>query len=403
MKTTIPLAGLVSLVLLPLLFLTGCGGRKAVYTSAPPFVSAPVRQLNVYIENSGSMDGYMAPGSQLKDAVYSYVSNVDRLCDTTRLFYINSQIIPYAAGLQSFVRDLTPESFRNAGGNRANSDIAAMFAQMLRASGEGVVSIFVSDCILDIPDGDASLFFNRCQIDIRNIVADQTARQKGFSVAVVQLVSAFTGSYYYHGSSERLDGAKRPWYMVIMGGQHELAGLFEKYHPSQMGYGYKHMAAWAPDGQALFALASATGAQPVENGVQRELPLSEEASGIFTIKMRVNLSPMLQSERVLTDRANWTVSGAKGAKVVRVAAAQKDTLFTHVVTLSVPQGGAGSAITVKFKTPGVPEWVGQSNDDTGRNVRSHLGRTTGIKYILTGIAEAFGEKSNALTATFSLQ
>lgn len=403
MKTKIFFAIGTTLLLLAIAAFTGCGGHKAVYTPAPAPEAQPVRQLNVYIENSGSMDGYMAPGSQLKDAVYSYVSNVSRLCDTTSLCYINSQIIPYTAGLQSFVRDLTPESFRSAGGNRANSDIAAMFGQMLKKSGSGVVSIFVSDCILDIPDGDASLYLSRCQIDLRNAVADQIGRQKDFSVAVVQLESSFTGNYYYHSSSEQLNGAMRPWYMVIMGGQRELATLFAAQPPSLMGYGYKQQAAWTPGGRVHFALTNAAGAQPSVSGKQQTLKLTEDAQGGFTLKVRLNLQPSLQSESVVTDGKNWTVSGVNGAKVVRVAAAQKDTLFTHVATLNIPAGDAGSLVKLSLNAPRMPKWVEQSNDDTGRNVRANLSRTTGIKYLLTGIAEAFAPEANIFTASFQLQ
>lgn len=403
MKTKIFFAVGAALLLLAIAAFSGCGGRKAVYTTAAQSEAARVRQLNVYIENSGSMDGYMAPGSQLKDAVYSYVSNVSRLCDTTRLSYINSQIIPYTAGLQSFVRDLTPESFRSAGGNRANSDIAAMFGQMLKAGGSGVVSIFVSDCILDIPEGDASLYLSRCQIDLRNAVADQIGRQKDFSVAVVQLESSFTGNYYYHSSSERLDGATRPWYMVIMGGQRELATLFAAQPPSLMGYGYKQQAAWTPGGRAHFALTNKVGAQPSASGKQHALKLTEEPQGGFTLKVRLNLQPTLQGDTVLTDPANWTVSGVSGAKITRVAKAQKDTLFTHVATLSIPASDAGNVVKLSLNAPRMPQWVEQSNDNTGRNVRANLSRTTGIKYILTGIAEAFAPEANIFTASFQLQ
>ena len=69
-----------------------CGGRVKV--SWKKSVSVPQQprnvQLNVFIETSGSMCGYMVDGSELKDAVYSYVSDLDGYVDTTRLFYINS-------------------------------------------------------------------------------------------------------------------------------------------------------------------------------------------------------------------------------------------------------------------------------------------------------------------------
>ena len=51
--------------------------------------------LKVFIENSGSMDGYMCDGSQLKDAIYDYVSDLNRYTEKTELYYINSDTIPY--------------------------------------------------------------------------------------------------------------------------------------------------------------------------------------------------------------------------------------------------------------------------------------------------------------------
>lgn len=41
------------------------------------------------------MDGYMCDGSQLKDAVYDYISDLNRNTSSTELYYINSKIIPY--------------------------------------------------------------------------------------------------------------------------------------------------------------------------------------------------------------------------------------------------------------------------------------------------------------------
>lgn len=107
--------------------------------------------MNVFIENSGSMDGYMCNGSELKDAVYSYISKLNRNTDTTKLFFINSDIIPYKKELRGFIKDLTPQSFREAGGNRANSDIGEMLKNVLESVSDTTVSIFVSDCILDLP------------------------------------------------------------------------------------------------------------------------------------------------------------------------------------------------------------------------------------------------------------
>lgn len=130
---------------------------RSVPINYPKVINPP--SLNVFIENSGSMDGYMCNGSELKDAVYSYISKLNRNTDTTRLFFINSDIIPYKKELRGFIKDLTPQSFRKAGGNRANSDIGEMLKNVLESVSDTTVSIFISDCILDLPQ-DAMDFLN---------------------------------------------------------------------------------------------------------------------------------------------------------------------------------------------------------------------------------------------------
>lgn len=62
----------VSIVLLVLFSVCISSCRKKVEVNAEPGkIIVPSKQpaLKVYIENSGSMDGYMCDGSQLKDAI----------------------------------------------------------------------------------------------------------------------------------------------------------------------------------------------------------------------------------------------------------------------------------------------------------------------------------------------
>lgn len=45
--------------------------------------------LNVYIENSGSMDGYFSGKSDMRDDLYGYVSELKGSTSGQNLFYIN--------------------------------------------------------------------------------------------------------------------------------------------------------------------------------------------------------------------------------------------------------------------------------------------------------------------------
>ena len=194
-KPIIPI--LSSFLLLFCLFGCSSNSIKVKYSAveSTEVVRKPV--LKVYIENSGSMDGYMCDGAELKDAVYGYVSALSSYSDTTRLNYINSQIIPYSGSLKSFARDLTPQQFHISGGNTGNSDISDMLEKILANSGEDVVSIFVSDCILDVPDGNANDFFVNRQIDIRNAFVKHLQKDKNLGVEIFRLESIFKGWYYY--------------------------------------------------------------------------------------------------------------------------------------------------------------------------------------------------------------
>ena len=79
-------------------------------------------KLKVYIENSGSMDGYMREKSEFKDAVKSYVNALDLQVDTTELYYINTQISSFKADIANLEEALNPVSFAKSAGSRSNSD-----------------------------------------------------------------------------------------------------------------------------------------------------------------------------------------------------------------------------------------------------------------------------------------
>ena len=97
------------------------GGYSKIFLEWDSSYSTPIIPdtvcLNIYVENSGSMNGYMCDGSNLKDAVYDYVSDLKKNTNKCDLYYINSQIIPCKDSLDDYIKNLTPSSFAKAGGN----------------------------------------------------------------------------------------------------------------------------------------------------------------------------------------------------------------------------------------------------------------------------------------------
>ena len=81
-----------------LLALFACSNHKIKITASEG-KSVPTTNLKptlrVFLENSGSMNGYMCEGSQLKDIVFDYVGDLNALSSRTALYYINSDTIPF--------------------------------------------------------------------------------------------------------------------------------------------------------------------------------------------------------------------------------------------------------------------------------------------------------------------
>ena len=203
-KIVIPIT-ILALVLIVAVIKMVSGGSKVEleWTAVQTEANAPSPiSLYVYMENSGSMDGYMCAGSNLKDAVFDYVSDLQKQSSTCSLFYINTQVIPRGGVLENYIQNLTPSAFAQAGGNRQNTDLRQILETIMQRHKRNAVSIFVSDCILDIT-GNARDYFGNCQVSVKNIFNEAFAKDKNLGVQIMRLQSKFDGVWYCGTNNEK--------------------------------------------------------------------------------------------------------------------------------------------------------------------------------------------------------
>ena len=98
--------------------------------------SSPVSQMkhfNVYLENSGSMNGYVKGNTGFEQAVYYYLTQIvdNEVVDVINLFYINSKVIPLGNDIESFIHHVEPADFQKRGGKLGSSDIAVALDTIL--------------------------------------------------------------------------------------------------------------------------------------------------------------------------------------------------------------------------------------------------------------------------------
>lgn len=106
--------------------------------------------VNVYLETSGSMNGYVDNGkTQFQQVVFDFLSNIKNsgLPSEMNLNYINDRITPKGNDVNQFINSLTSRGILQAVGNKGATDIAALVADILQKTDGSNLSIFISDCI----------------------------------------------------------------------------------------------------------------------------------------------------------------------------------------------------------------------------------------------------------------
>ena len=386
-KIIIPLA---TILLVAIIACATCSNKNKIEltwdnseTLSPDIIDSI--DLQVYVENSGSMDGYMCAGSNLKDAVFDYVSNIRKYCHTTSLNYINSQVIPYKGNLESYIKDLTPLSFAAAGGNRANTDMRQIFRLVMNNHKDNTVTILVLDCILDIP-GNATDFFGNCQISIKNTFYEALSKNPHLGVEIMKLQSRFDGHWYCGKQSEKLSNVNRPYYIWIIGDKRALASLNLQVPVKDIYGGIEEYCAFASSSTIPFDMD------------KKVYMISHNK---ISVQLLVDLGESLQSDLIIKDKGNYSTSNSAMITAINTINAESRN-YSHVITLDIPNPQSLQQETIKFSYPPVPSWAVESNDSTGKNVTKNIDKTTGILPLIKGVANAYKQDCYG-TITFNLK
>lgn len=395
MKNPITISAILSSLIF-IGFTTSCS--KKIEVGADPVASTiksekPV--LNVYIENSGSMDGYMCNGSELKDCVYDFASDLNRFTDETNLNYINSTIIPYKGDLKTYIKALNPSSFKQAGGNRSNTELDVIIGNVLENVTDTSICILVSDFILDVPSKDAQNFLNNTAISIKDEVITAQKRVPNLGVEILKLSSKFTGKYFYpNGSVEELTDVKRPYYIWIFGDKDYLAKLNTEVPFSQLvKYDLSGIAAFTNTSNVPFEIKNQSGTSHVIVPVH----------GDYHIMIRADFRSTLQPDGVVQDKSNFSFNNNSIIVDGVYPISDKKGGYTHFIKFTIPKGTKIAQESLTFSFPKLPSWVSTSNDDTGTNVKDNLDKTTGIRYLIQGVADAFRDETICTTMQFNVK
>lgn len=350
--------------------------------------------VNVYIENSGSMDGYVKGVTEFEQAVYNYLSDIkiSGITDSLNLFYINSRIIPQGSDLSDFIEKLEPSTFQARGGDRGVSDISNVFKSVLSETNENEIAILVTDGIFSPGRGkDAAQYLVNQQIGIKNTMAEYLKSHPNTGCIVYQLSSNFNGYYYNRDDSRTLINSQRPYYIWVMGHATHLNTLIQKVPESRFkGSGIQNVfSITVGDKKVDYAVKMGSGTFNLDRKSPKTTitNLRRDTRGrnnSARFAVNANLSGFLLYDSYLLDNSNY-VLGNKDYNLTISKAVANNFGYTHQLNFSAENVHRG-IISVKLKTQ-IPQWIEAVNDDEG--IIPIEGKTYGIKYQILGIFEAF--------------
>jgi len=360
--------------------------------------------INVYIENSGSMDGYVKGITEFEQAVYGYLSDlkIAGITDKLNLYYINSKPIQFAsvadqAVIEDFINKLEPSTFQKRGGNRGTSDIANILKLVLKETKDNDVAVLITDGIFSPGKGkNAQEYLVNQQIGIKGTMADYLKTHPKTGIIMYQLFSKFSGIYFNNVDAKISINETRPYYIWIIGKTKHLVDIRKSVPESKFkGGGIKKMFSIVPANTIIdYAIKQNSGNfDKSRNNPKTEIEdLSEDSrSGKVRFAVNADFTELLLDDYYLTHSENYNLSITNYQLAIKKN--DVNTKYQHSLYFTSEKVRNG-ILSVKLKMA-VPKWVEEINDDIGTSALS--GKTYGIKYQVYGIYEAYSIKSTDYT------
>lgn len=392
------------------------GGGNDESGKEKPSTAKPVEQqsfsYSVYLENSGSLNGYLAVSGSgsFRDVVYSLLTGINGFPEkrALNLYDINTQVIPVArnasaSALDQYISNLDAAQFAKRsqanGGDQSKSDIRQVLKKVLDSTGPQKIALLISDFIFSPgKNADALDFLSQQKAGIQGYFQERLV-QDSISALLLQFNSNFEGAYYDQTNTAHPGSySNRPYYVLCLGHEKALHGLLDYVEHHFGDKGYKHFLFFTPtktyDIRPTIRLNTAYYDYQPEEPLQIRHGQKGGADSRFRVYVKVNYSGLPLSESEKTNAENYELS--PGFQIEEVKALPESASgFTHELTLVADNVIKGN-LQVSMKK-GLPAWVAGSDlkSDRGLSPEELEGKTFGISSLTQGMFDAyFGRESS---------
>lgn len=364
--------------------------------------------VNIFLENSASMDGYVAGVTDFETAIYSFLSDikVKRVGDSLNLNYIN-RVIPFSVKaaqtdeISDFIEKLEPNTFRMRGGNRSTSDLSDILETVLDLTSDKNVSILVSDCVFSPGTGKNAIdYVNNQSVGVKTDIGEKLRKMPDMAILVLKLSSNFRGNYFDLQNTPIPLEVKRPYYIWIIGPQAHVMKLTCEDLLESIKGGYEESAFFAlPKNMSPDARIKLSPKKGTYRVVPKKLSLKEakaesggKLGGYFGFPVAIDWSGIIPFKGYELDSSAIKITPTTYNVSILPSS---DGAFSHVLSFQT-QKLKTEEISVELK-PTLPSWVMEATSEDDRNIKvntAEQSRTFGLKYLLGGVMDAYSLHSN---------
>ncbi|MCL1938392.1 MAG: hypothetical protein FWF52_08375 [Candidatus Azobacteroides sp.] len=379
-----------------------------------------VPNIHVYIENSGSMDGYVKGKTEFKGAIrdllvlLKYHYNEDSI----KVFFINNGIkeSDTKKDLAAFSQDI--EVIWRKGQEKKDwlsTNLNQIFKMILKQTDNHTISILFSDCIYSIhgSSNTVELLNDEKSLTKDAFLSKWKNDQIKLATTIVKMKSKFNGKYYpYTGDNKGfMINMERPYYICIMADPDLLADFNKNIELKENkieGFENKYVLSFEDPkniyysvllssfSQGRFKPDRTASAKDYVHGI-RDVKLDNK-NNLLTFAVAVDFSSIQAENDYLTNPANYIVT-TDNFDITEIIPASKNEIKpndwriinshnpTHIIVLEAKTKSVSNVSFVLKKQ--IPQWVNDSSTEDDTTESRLVGQTFGLKYWVAGIEEAY--------------
>lgn len=365
--------------------------------------------VSVYMENSGSMDGYVNLNSEFKDALGKIIVKSNSFYSGVNLFFVNNSNIydvqetQLKGDVNNFVSQLNSSTMKI--GNTASSNINEIFKSVLDHTSKDTVSILFSDFVYSISNNDVSSAISNAKNATMGAFMDAIKKDPNFATIILQCQSSFNGMYYDRTDHGIPYTGVRPFYIFIMGSYDNLIDVNKNLElntsttgiPGLKNKYFLSTKAWNLDENTVQVITTDyTNSDMIKaekDGMN--IDFIKTGEGNLQYALALGISNLFVDESYICDAKNYKTDDAdiRIVKAERVKSSSVINEFPqfktpYAIHISVPPSSQVPNLVIELENK-IPSWVQASSiaDDLGAVPESM--QTFAIYDLISGVYDAF--------------